>query len=143
MKFKYIKKMKTLKYILGLFVISAILVSCKNENSPEIKTVDLADEEIKEKVLNLNANYIAAKFEIDGMMCAMGCAKVIEKNIAQMDGVKTVEVDFESKTAKVEYDEDLVNRDLVIANVKKTGDSYVVTSWNGEGLNVSKELIEE
>ncbi|MCR9181766.1 MAG: cation transporter [Flavobacteriaceae bacterium] len=135
--------MKTLKYILGLFVISAILVSCKNENSPEIKTVDLADEEVKEKVLNPDANYVAAKFEIDGMMCAMGCAKVIEKNIAQMDGVKTVEVDFESKMAKVEFDEDIVTRDLVIANVKKTGDTYEVTSWNGEVLNAPEEIIEE
>lgn len=136
-------KMKTIKYILGLFVISAILVSCKNETSPETKTVEVANEEVKEKVLNPDANYVAAKFEIEGMMCAMGCAKVIEKNIAQMDGVKTVEVDFESKIAKVEYDEAMVNKDLVIANVKKTGDSYEVTSWNGEILKTSEEIIEE
>ncbi|MEX0997970.1 MAG: heavy metal-associated domain-containing protein [Flavobacteriaceae bacterium] len=135
--------MKTIKYILGLFVISAILVSCKNETSPETKTVEVANEEVKEKVLNPDANYVAAKFEIEGMMCAMGCAKVIEKNIAQMDGVKTVEVDFESKIAKVEYDEAMVNKDLVIANVKKTGDSYEVTSWNGEILKTSEEIIEE
>ena len=134
--------MKTLKYILGLFLIAIIVFSCKNETSPETKTVDLS-EETTEKVLNPDANYVAAKFEIDGMMCAMGCAKVIEKNIAQMDGVKTVEVDFESKIAKVEYDEEMVTRDLVIANVKKTGDSYEVTSWNGDALKVSEEIIEE
>ncbi len=134
--------MKTLKYILGLFLIAIIVFSCKNETSPETKTVDLS-EETTEKVLNPDANYVAAKFEIDGMMCAMGCAKVIEKNIAQMDGVKTVEVDFESKVAKVEYDEEMVTMDLVIANVKKTGDSYEVTSWNGDALKVSEEIIEE
>ncbi len=135
--------MKTLKYILALFMISFVVISCKNESSPETKTVEVASEEVKEKVLNPEANYVAAKFEIDGMMCAMGCAKVIEKNIAQMDGVKTVEVDFESKTARVEYDEEMVNRDLLIANVKKTGDSYEVTTWNGEELKMSKEIIEE
>lgn len=135
--------MKTLKYIIALSVIALVVISCKNESSLETKTVEGAKEEVKEKVLNPDANYVAAKFEIDGMMCALGCAKVIEKNIAQMDGIKTVEVDFESKTAKVEYDEELVNRDLVIANVKKTGDSYEVTAWSGEELKVSKEIIEE
>lgn len=135
--------MKTLKFITTLFVVILVLISCKNETSPEIKTVDINQEQVQEKVLNPDANYIAAKFEIDGMMCAMGCAKVIEKNIAQMDGVKLVEVDFESKTAKVEYDDEMVNRDLLIANIKKTGDSYEVTSWNGEELKISKEIIEE
>jgi len=135
--------MKTLKYILTIIVVALVVTSCKNETSPEIKTVDVNQEQVQEKVLNPDANYIAAKFEIDGMMCAMGCAKVIEKNIAQMDGVKTVEVDFESKTAKVEYDEEMVNRDLLIANIKKTGDSYEVTSWNGEVLKLSEEKIKE
>ncbi len=135
--------MKTLKYILTIIVVALVVTSCKNETSPEIKTVDVNQEQVQEKVLNPDANYIAAKFEIDGMMCAMGCAKVIEKNIAQMDGVKLVEVDFESKTAKVEYDEEMVNRDLLIANIKKTGDAYEVTSWNGEELKTSKEIIEE
>jgi Cu+-exporting ATPase len=135
--------MKTLKFITTLFVVTLVLISCKNETSPKIKTVDINQEQVQEKVLNPDANYIAAKFEIDGMMCAMGCAKVIEKNIAQMDGVKLVEVDFESKTAKVEYDDEMVNRDLLIANIKKTGDSYEVTSWNGEELKISKEIIEE
>ena len=135
--------MKTLKFITTLFVVTLVLISCKSETSPEIKTVDINQEQVQEKVLNPDANYIAAKFEIDGMMCAMGCAKVIEKNIAQMDGVKLVEVDFESKTAKVEYDDEMVNRDLLIANIKKTGDSYEVTSWNGEELKISKEIIEE
>jgi len=134
--------MKNLKYVIALFVVALVVTSCKNETSPETKTVDLG-EETTEKVLNPDANYTAAKFEIDGMMCAMGCAKVIEKNMAQMDGVKNVEVDFESKTAKVEYDEDMVNRDLLIANIKKTGDSYEVTTWNGEALKAPMEIIEE
>lgn len=134
--------MKTLNYFLTLFVVVMVLSSCKNETSPETKTVEINQEQVIEKKLNPDAAYTAAKFEIDGMMCAMGCAKVIEKNMAQMDGVKRVEIDFESKIAKVEYDEKMVNKDLLIANVKKTGESYEVTSWNGEELETVKETIE-
>lgn len=134
--------MKSLKYVFTLAVAVLVLVSCKNETSPETKTVDLGAE-TKEKVLNPDAEYVGAKFEIDGMMCAMGCAKVIEKNLAQMDGVRAVEVDFESKTAKIEYDVAMVNRDLVMASVKKTGDDYAVTSWNGEALSQAEENIEK
>lgn len=134
--------MKALKYLFTLTTVILVMTACKNETTPETKTVDLGAE-ATEKVLNPGAEYIAAKFEIDGMMCAMGCAKVIEKNLAQMDGVRAVEVDFESKTAKIEYDVDMVNRDFVMANVKKTGDSYAVTSWNGETLSQPEEIIEE
>lgn len=133
--------MKALKYILTLAVVVLVLVSCKNETAPETQTVDLGTE-TKEKVLNPDANYVAANFEIDGMMCAMGCAKVIEKNLAQMDGVKSVQVDFETKLAKIEYDEAMVNPEIVIANVKNTGETYTVTSWNGQTLSQPEENIE-
>ncbi len=133
--------MKNLKYVFTLAVAVLVLTACKNETSPETQTVDFGAE-TSEKILNPDAEYVAAKFEIEGMMCAMGCAKVIEKNLAQMDGVKAVEVDFESKTAKIEYDTDMVNRDLVMASVVKTGDAYIVTSWNGEELIPVEENIE-
>lgn len=131
--------MKTFRYTLATLLLALIVISCKNETSPETKIVEVTKEEVKEKVLNPDANYVAAKFEIDGMTCAMGCAKVIEKNLAQMDGVKTVKVDFESKTADVEFDEEMVNKDLVIANVKNTGEAYQVISWNGEQINKAEE----
>lgn len=139
--------MKTLKHIFALLVVTLVIVSCKNEAAPETKTVEIdqkeVKEEVKEKILNPNANYVAAKFEIDGMTCALGCAKTIEKNIAKMDGVKEVVVDFETKTAKVEYDEAMVNKELLLANVKKTGESYTVTSWNGEQVKETVPTIEE
>jgi periplasmic mercuric ion binding protein len=134
--------MNALKYLFTLATVVLVMTACKNETTPETKTVDLGAE-ATEKTLNPDAEYIAAKFEIDGMMCAMGCAKVIEKNLAQMDGVRSVEVDFESKTAKIEYDEAMVNPDLVMASVNKTGDAYAVTSWNGEQLNALEENIEK
>lgn len=133
--------MNPLKYLFTLTTIVIIMTACKNETTPEIQTVDFGSES-SEKMLNPDAEYTAAEFEIDGMMCAMGCAKVIEKNLAKLDGVKTVEVDFDSKTAKIEYDEALVNPDLIMSSVKNTGDVYTVTSWNGEALSQPKENLE-
>lgn len=134
--------MKALKYFFTLVAVVLVITACKNETSPETKTVDF-DNQTEEKSLNPDANYIAAKFEIDGMMCAMGCAKVIEKNLAQMNGVKKAEVHFESKIARIEYDEAVVNPDLVMAKVKQTGDAYAVTSWNGEAVSQSEEKMVE
>lgn len=125
--------MATIKKYLVLIALSIAIVSCKNETAPEIKTVETQAEAAEQK-FNPDAEYIAATFEIEGMACPMGCAKPIEKNLAKMDGVKKAEVNFETKTATVYYDETLASQNAFIATVKKTGETYNVTSWNGAPL---------
>lgn len=134
--------MKTLKYAVAVLVFTAIMVSCKNETTPETKTVSVETQK-EEKKLNPDAEYLAIDFEIEGMSCAMGCAKVIEKNLAKMDGVKSVKVDFESKTANIEYDAEMTSQESIIATVKRTGDVYEVTTWNGEKILEAEEPIVE
>jgi len=134
--------MKTLKYTIAVLVVIALLVSCKNETAPETKTVSVETQK-EEKKLNPDAEYLAIDFEIEGMSCAMGCAKVIEKNLAKMDGVKSVKVDFESKTANIEYDAEMTSQESIIATVKRTGDVYEVTRWGGTPLQeAEKEMVE-
>jgi Cu+-exporting ATPase len=100
--------------------------ACKNETQPEIKTVETnVTTEIK-KELDPNATYAKAEFGIEGMTCAMGCAKTIEKNIAKMEGVKSAKVDFDKKLAMVEYDQAKVTPTSLEDAVKKTGDTYSV-----------------
>ncbi len=119
--------MKTLKNILALVMVMALMVSCKNETTPEVKTVE-ADIAIKtEKVLNLDANFIKSEFTIDGMTCEIGCAKLIEKNINKMDGVKSAKVDFNNKLAMVEYDEAMVSHTSLEGAVTKSADVYKVS----------------
>lgn len=134
--------MKNLKYIVSVLILALIAYSCKNESQPETKTVDI-ETTTKEKILNPDAEYISANFEIEGMKCAMGCAKVIEKNIAKMDGVKEVVVDFDTKTATVSYDQELVNQEKLTATVKNASDTYSVTTWNGDTISVTEENIQE
>ena len=123
-----IKPMKILKNILVVVLISIIFTACKSEIKPEIKTVDVkTNQETTKKELDPNAIYAKAEFTIDGMTCEIGCAKTIEKKIANMDGVKTVTVDFDRRLAMVEYDEAMVNHKSLEATVTKTADIYKVS----------------
>lgn len=104
-----------------------MIVSCKNDKQPEVKTVDveITKKDIA-KNLDPNATYAKVEFGIDGMTCAMGCAKTIEKKMAKMEGVKTAKVDFDKRLAMVEYDEAKVSPKSLEEEVAKVGDMYKV-----------------
>ena len=117
--------MKTLK-LLTLVAITTFVFACKNDKQPELKTVETEkSEEIAE--LDPNANYAKAEFTIEGMTCAMGCAKTIEKKLAGMDGVESATVDFDKKLAMVVYNEAKVNTTNLEETVTKVGEVYKVT----------------
>lgn len=122
--------MKTLKNLLVVAFISLATIACKNETQPEVKTVETEVSTKattgEEKQLDPNATYAKAEFGIEGMTCAMGCAKTIEKKIAKMDGVKSAKVDFEKELAMVEYDEAKVTTNSLEEAVTKAGDTYKV-----------------
>jgi Cu+-exporting ATPase len=117
--------MMTLKNIGLIALTSLFIVACKNETKPEVKTVD-TEFTAEAKTLDPNAHYAKAEFGIEGMTCAMGCAKTIEKKIAGMDGVKSAKVDFDKELAMVEYDDAKVTPKSLEEAVKKTGDMYSV-----------------
>lgn len=120
--------MKTLRNIVAIMLVSAVMIACKSEKEPEVKTVETKTviNTNAAKKLDPNATYAKAEFGIDGMTCAMGCAKSIEKKIAKMDGVKSAKVDFEKELAMVEYDEAMVTPQTLEEAVAKAGDTYKV-----------------
>lgn len=120
--------MKTIKTILVLAVLSIFIVSCKNETKPEVKTVETEIQTDAEKTVDPNATYAKAEFGIEGMTCAIGCAKTIEKKLAKMDGVKSATVDFDKQIAMVEYDEAKVNPTSLEEAVTKAGETYKVNN---------------
>ena len=67
--------------------------------------------------------------DIEGMVCAMGCAAVIEKNLNQTAGIKEAKVDFETKKATLIYDADVLNPNEVTQVVLNTGEAYTVKSF--------------
>ncbi|RKE98715.1 heavy-metal-associated domain-containing protein [Ichthyenterobacterium magnum] len=116
--------MKTFKNILVVVLITLTTIACKDNTQPEVKTIET--EASTAKTLDPNAKYAKAEFGIDGMTCAMGCAKTIEKKIAKMDGVKSATVDFDKRIAMVEYDEAKVTPNSLEEAVTKAGDVYKV-----------------
>jgi Cu+-exporting ATPase len=119
--------MNTFKNLCIVAVVALVFTSCKNETQPEVKIVDV--EVTKKDVaqtLDPNATYAKVEFGIDGMTCAMGCAKTIEKKMAKMEGVKTAKVDFDKRLAMVEYDEAKVSPKTLEEAVTKVADIYKV-----------------
>lgn len=119
--------MKTLHILFTFAVLSLAWVSCKNEVKTETNEVAEA-ETIETIAVNTETQATAkAEFTIEGMTCAMGCAKRIEKKLAEMDGVSSATVDFDKKLAMVEFDEGKVTTTSLEETVKSAGDMYSVT----------------
>lgn len=117
--------MNILRILLSFVLVLTLFTSCKEEHNPEVKTLPVTETVAKKKVLNPDATYAKAEFNIEGMSCAVGCAAKIEKSFVNMDGIKSAKVDFENEIAQVEYDIDLVNPDKLTERVKKAGDYSV------------------
>ncbi|WP_179352861.1 cation transporter [Winogradskyella vidalii] len=120
--------MNTLKTLSIVAIMVLAFTACKNETQPEVKTVgmEVAESTDVSKTLDPNATYAKVEFGIDGMTCAMGCAKTIEKKMAKMEGVKSAKVDFDSRMAMVEYDEAKVTPESLEATVTKVAEIYKV-----------------
>ncbi len=118
--------MKTLKLAVGIILLSMIVWSCKNEAEQKIETSEIAETKALNK-MDADANMAKAEFKIEGMTCAIGCAKKIEKNLSKIEGVKSAAVDFDKKMAMVAYDDAIVNTNSLEETVTKTGEQYTVS----------------
>ncbi|MEO8516456.1 MAG: heavy metal-associated domain-containing protein [Flavobacterium sp.] len=90
--------MKSIKLTLALLLTAGTLfVSCKKET-----TEATAEQTAVAKKPIANAE--TTSFTVEGMTCAVGCAKTIETKLSGLDGVQKATVDFDKKTATIEYD---------------------------------------
>ncbi len=75
-------------------------------------------------------NIVVADFAIEGMVCAMGCAKTIEDEIAGMTGVASSSVNFETTKAHFEYDKTQLTEKEIITKIEGIADGqYKVSPW--------------
>lgn len=87
-------------------------------------------KESAEKIEVKAENVVAADYAIAGMVCAMGCAKTIEDDIAAIPGVIASSVDFESGKAHFEYDKTQLSEKDIIAKIEGLADGqYKVSEW--------------
>ncbi len=115
--------MKISKGIVGLALTSILFVGCKNSES---KPTENKDENLKQVQIKKKKTVVTkpetATFHIEGMTCAMGCAKTIEEKLSEMDGVQDAKVDFETKTATVNFDLDKLNSDDLVKAAESCAD---------------------
>ncbi|UUV21855.1 heavy-metal-associated domain-containing protein [Paenimyroides aestuarii] len=126
--------MKTLKGISLLFMAAAFMVSCKQTSNEQKENAAESTEKVAST--EVAGTMQKATFQVEGMSCAVGCAKVIEGKLAKMDGVKTATVDFDSKTATVEFDDAKQNTDAIKKMVEEIADG----AYKVENLTVAKEV---
>jgi len=120
--------MKTLKLI-AITLAFLATISCKKEQKDvEVITVNTI-EKVKKSTIPENATLAKVEFNIEGMTCAIGCAAKIQKSLGNMDGVKNATVNFENKTAVVEYDVNQINTKLLAERVVLNGDQFKVSNF--------------
>jgi mercuric ion binding protein len=106
-------------------LISALaigMVACSSSNQ-ENATSNIVVEQIQEKG---SVEKTVAKFSIEGMTCAHGCGGKIQKELEDMDGVKTTELDFVEErkvnVVSVEFDAASIDENKMINMVNGLAD---------------------
>ena len=105
------------KSFLAIAVASILFLSCKKT---EVKVA--TESGIAKKEVSVEVKTETATFNIEGMTCAIGCAKTIQEKLAAMDGVQKATVDFDKKTATVEFDATKLTPAKLLEAVETTGD---------------------
>jgi len=118
------------KSLLVLALSGVMFVSCKNETKPTEagEPTETAKDTTAGKATAENLQ--TASFTIDGMSCAVGCAKTIEKKLASLDGVQEAKVDFDKKTATISYNSAKQTPETLVETVEAVagGETYKVSN---------------
>jgi len=111
-----------------------LILSCK-------KTADSPNGVASETATKQNSNSVALKpeiatFTIDGMTCAIGCAKTLQEKLTAMEGVQKATVDFDKKLATIAFDASILTPELLLKAVEETGDgkTYTVSNMKSEAV---------
>jgi mercuric ion binding protein len=100
-----------------------LFASCKDSKN-EVKSQSTSTEATAPKIKKeiAAANLQTANFTIEGMTCAIGCAKTIQEELTELDGVQEAKVDFDKKLATVTFDKTVQTPDSLTKVVQATGD---------------------
>ncbi|WP_348797568.1 heavy-metal-associated domain-containing protein [Flavobacterium adhaerens] len=98
-----------------------VLISCKDNKAEGDKpTAEVETPKVKKQIAAENLQ--TASFTIEGMTCAVGCAKTIQEELTELDGVQTAKVDFDKKIATVTFDKTVQTPESLTKIVEETGD---------------------
>ena len=111
------------KSIASIALASLLFISCKkntDESQPASAPTATSTPKVKKEILA--ANLQTATFTVEGMSCAIGCAKTIEGELSGLEGVQKATVDFDKKLATVTFDKTLQTPQNLSKVVEATAD---------------------
>ena len=118
---------KLVKIGFASLAIIFLISSCSETTA---QSADVTQEVVKNSIMAMG---------IEGMTCAMGCARSIETELKNIDGVSNAVVDFESATASIEFNPGLVSEARLLAFVNDYKDgSYKATTMLAQKNDKSK-----
>lgn len=110
--------MKISHSILSIAFASVVFVGCKDTASKPAENTTAENK----KEIAVATKPETATIHIEGMTCAIGCAKAIEQNLADMKGVQKASVDFDKKEATINFDLDVLTADDLVKTIEATAD---------------------
>lgn len=94
------KKVLSYGFAFSLILMLAACYSPSTESTVQKEVVEIAKDQIA-----------SVDLKVEGMVCAMGCAKFIEDKVAEMEGVTLSTVNFEEGLAHFEFDKSKLSED--------------------------------
>lgn len=117
--------MKRVKNILMLLVSVSVLAACSNSGQQETEAATNVD-------VQPNTTLTVS---IEGMTCAVGCAKTIQKAVAEMPGVAFSEVNFEEGQGIFSFDNEQVKAEEIVEMISGMNDG----AYKTDVLSLEKE----
>lgn len=116
--------------IILVSVVALVLSSCdQTKSSNQV----LAVKQEQKSVVKSNAKIT---FDVEGLVCKMGCGGAIRKNLLQAGGVERVEVDFveeaKSQGIRVHFDSTLTNVSQLKKRIEQTNDGQFTVISDAE-----------
>ena len=91
------------------------------------------NQQLAQKESRANSDIAIATIIIDGMACQEGCADVIQKNLVELEGIRSAEVSYDKGEAVVEFFPARTNADKIqktITNTKVKDYVYTIKQIN-------------
>jgi len=96
---------KLIKFGFATLVLVFSIASCSQSTA---QSTDVDQQAVKSSSLSMN---------IEGMTCAMGCARALEVELNNLDGVEKAKVNFEDSNATLAYNASLTSETAIVAFV--------------------------
>ncbi|HFD13049.1 MAG TPA: copper chaperone [Crenotrichaceae bacterium] len=103
---------KTIVITLSLFAGMSFIQACQSEDATKVQT--------NVTTAQTQSNSESVVFDMQNMTCAM-CGITIKKALQAVDGVQTVTVDDDNKTASVTFDPGKTNHQALIKATTNAG----------------------